>query len=199
MKQQACVATTRGVIGREQGFYPHAEVGYRGIGVAQRTRRTHGRARPAPHAKMRLDPDMIAIGGDGGGRADVDALVATGLLRAAMRADARLVIEETGLLELADGLRYLRDGACLRKRIGTGSPVPLRRLMHPEIRLALQVEYQVEMFRARSVATIEVDCGHGAAGNDALAMIPATIEIDLIAPIDGGFRTNFDACVAARA
>ena len=71
--------------------------------------------------------------------------------------------------------------------------------MHPEIRLALQVEHQVEVFFARSVATIEVDRSYRAAGNDAPAMSLAAIEVDLVAPVDGSFRTSFDARVAARA
>jgi hypothetical protein len=61
---------------------------------------------------------MIAVGCNRGGGANVDAEVAALLLRAAVGADRRLVVEELRLLELADGQRNFRDGGRLRDRIG---------------------------------------------------------------------------------
>src|SRR5437867_524672 len=148
---------------------------------------------------MRLDMNVVALSTDRRGRADVDTLVATGLLRAAVCANARLVVEETRLLELTDGLRDLGHGARLRKGIGARAPVPLRRLMHAEIWVAAQVEHKVKVFLARRILTIEVDGTHRAAGDNALMVIFAAIEIDLVAPIDCMFGTRLDACVAARA
>ena len=61
-------------VGREQRLDPRREIGHRRIGVGQRARRAHGRARAAADAQVRLDRDAIAVGPDGERRADVDAL-----------------------------------------------------------------------------------------------------------------------------
>ena len=180
--QQAGVAAACPLVGAEQRAHPRAEVGGRRIRVGQRTGRADGRARAAAHAQVRLDGDVVAVGANRQRRAHVDALGATGLLRAAVRADRRLVRKVFRLLEFADRQRELRCGLRLRERIRAGREIALRRLVLREPSLRLQVEHRVEARAARRVAAVEVDRAHGAARRDARAMILAAIEIDLEIP-----------------
>ena len=114
VKQEAGVASARSAIRREQRPDLCAEVGHRRIRVGHRARRADGSAAAAAHAQVRLHLDVIAVGRDRAGRADVDALVAAGLVRAAVSADARFVGKVLRLLELANGLGELGDGGRLR-------------------------------------------------------------------------------------
>src|SRR6266566_3667304 len=83
--------------------------------------------------------------------------------------------------------------------IRAGVPISLRRLMHGEVRRAVEIEHEIEVLAARLRGTLEIDGADRAAGHHALAMILAAIEIDLIAPVDGVFGADLDAGVAARA
>ena len=78
-------------------------------------------------------------------------------------------------------------------------PVTLWWLMHAQTRLALEVEHEIEALAASDVATLEIDGADAAARDDALTMIPATVEIDLVAPVDRMFRAGAYARAAARA
>ena len=81
------------------------KVGHARVGVTHRPRRAYGRAAAAARAQVRLDLDVVAVGADRAGRADVDAAVAAVAPRAAVGADALLVDDEPWLLELAHQLR----------------------------------------------------------------------------------------------
>src|SRR6266404_3205998 len=148
---------------------------------------------------MGLDDDVIAVRPNGLGRADVDALVAAWLLRPAVGADRRLVLEVFRLLELAHRCRHVGQRVGLGTGILAGVPVTLRRLMHGEVRHAVEIEHEIEVLAARLRGTLEIDGADRAAGHHALAMILAAIEVDLIAPVDGVLGTDLDAGVAARA
>ena len=71
--------------------------------------------------------------------------------------------------------------------------------MHAQEWLPLEVEHEVEALAAGLIVALEVDCSDRAARDDALAMILAAVEIDLIAPVDRIFGAHLDAGVAARA
>ena len=118
-----------------------------------------------------------------------------------MRADRSLVVEELRLLECPGRGCDLDDRSGLRGRVGAGMPVTLWRLMHCESRLAPKIEHEVEGLAAfpGGLGTVEVDRADGCARDDALAVIAAAIEIDLVAEIDRLFRADLDAGVAARA
>src|SRR2546421_10785449 len=122
---------------------------------------------------MGLDDDMIAIRPNGLGRADVDALVAARLLRPAMGADRRLVLEISRLLEFTHRCRYVGHRVGLGTGIRAGVPVTLRRLMHGEVRHAVEIEHAIEVLAARLRSTLEIDGADRAAGHHALAMILA--------------------------
>src|ERR1700676_3050491 len=148
---------------------------------------------------MRLDDDVIAVRPNGLGRADVDALVAAWLLRPAVGADRRLVLEEFWLLELTDRGGHVGQRVGLGSGIRTGVPVALRRLMHREVWHVIEIEQEIELLAACGPGTVEIDGADRTAGDHALAMILAAIEVDLIAPVDGAFRADLDAGVAASA
>src|ERR1700676_4170966 len=133
---------------------------------------------------MGLDHDVIAVRPNGLGRADVDALVAAWLLRPAVGADRRLVLEEFRLLELTDRGRHVGQRVGLGTGIRTGVPVSLRRLMHGEVRHVVEIEHEIELLAARRPATVEIYGADLTAAHHALAMILAAIEVDLIAPVD---------------
>src|SRR5262249_59658207 len=116
-------------------------------------------------------------------RADVDAQIASRLLGTAVGADGRLVVEEFRLLELAHRERDLGDRGGLRDRIGPRTPVALRRLVHAQVRLATQIEDQIEALAASDVAPVEIDGSDRAARRDALSMGFAAVEIDFMSPI----------------
>ena len=105
VEQQAGILAPRLVVGGEQGLHSQPHVGHARIGVAHRARRADGRTPAAARAQVRLDFHVIAVGADRAGRTDVDAAVAARTSRAAVRAKARLVLEEARLLEFADQLR----------------------------------------------------------------------------------------------
>ncbi len=77
-------------------------------------------------------------------------------------------------------------------------PVALRRLVHRERRLALQIEHEIERLLARRLrrGAVEVDRADGAAGDHALAVVPAAVEVDLVAGVDRLFGACADASVA---
>ena len=152
VNQQAGVAAAARGIGRKQGADAQAEVGHARVGIGQRPGGTHRGARTATHAQMRLDPDMVAVGRDRRGRADVDAQVATLLPRATVRADRCLVVEEFRLLELADRQRDFRHRRRLRGRIGAGSPIALRRLVHAKKRLMRRDRARGRSVRSRALS-----------------------------------------------
>ena len=87
VEKQARVAAARGEIGGQQRAHALAQLGNIGIRIRQRAGWAHRRARAASHAQMRFDKDAVAVGAYRLGRAYVDALIATGLLRAAVGAD----------------------------------------------------------------------------------------------------------------
>jgi hypothetical protein len=116
VQKNARIAASRLGVGRQQRLDASAEIRHRRIGIAHGARRAHRRTSTAAHAQVRLDRDVVAVGANRQRRADVDALVATGLLRSAVRADRCLVIEIFWLLEFTDhegelgGRLRLRDG-----------------------------------------------------------------------------------------
>ena len=65
-----------------------------------------------------------------------------------------------------------------------------------EIGRRLQIEHRVEHVLAAAIGALEIDGSNRTAGNDAVAMRLAFIEVDLIAPVDRGFGAGVDACVA---
>src|SRR5450756_832012 len=146
---------------------------------------------------MGLDEDMVAVRPNGRGRADIDALIAARLLRAAVGADRRLVLEEFRLLELTDRGRHVGQSVGLGSRIRAGLPVALWRLMHRKARPILEIEHEIKVLAARHARPVEIDGADCTAGHHALAMVLATIEVDLIAPVDGVLGTDLDAGVAA--
>src|SRR6185369_12622195 len=106
---------------------------------------------------MGFDEYPVAVCANGRRRADIDALVAAGLLRPAVRAQRCLVVEELWLLELAGqrcdfhGRPGLRDGIASRCEISLG------RLVQLDPRLRMQVKDKVEAFSAPRVLPVEVD------------------------------------------
>ena len=118
-----------------------------------------------------------------------------------MRADRCLVGEILGLFELADRAQHVDDHHRLRGRVGTRMPVALRRLVHRKRRLALQIEHEIERLLARRLrrGAVEVDRADGAAGDHALAVVAAAVEVDLVAGVDRLFGAYADARVAPRA
>src|SRR5204863_5571412 len=119
---------------------------------------------------VRLDLHVVAVGLDRAARADVDALVAAVLSRAAMGADARVVGEELRLLELADQRADLLRRERLLERIVAGCEIALGRQLAADQRLARQIEDNVEAFLARNVGAREIDGADRAAGLDACTM-----------------------------
>src|SRR6185295_15077312 len=107
--------------------------------MRHRARRAHSGAAAAAGAKVRLDFYVVAVGRDGAGGADIEAFVAARLRRAAVRADALVVDEELGLLELAHHCRELARRQRLIERIIAGREIPLRQVMYPDERNLAQV------------------------------------------------------------
>ena len=105
VEQHAGVLAARVAIDRQQRLQPRAEVRHARIGVGHRARRADRRAAAAARAQVRLDLDLVAVGADRAGRADVEALRAAGLARAAVRADALVVVRRSAASELADQRR----------------------------------------------------------------------------------------------
>jgi hypothetical protein len=97
--------------------------------------------------------------------------------------------------------QHVDDHFRLRGRVGARMPVALRRLVHRERGLALQIEHEVERFLARRLrcSAVEVDRADGAAGDHALAVIAAEVEVDLVAGVDRLLGAGAQAGVAARA
>ena len=164
----------------------------RPTGTRSRMRRSRctGAARPRRGRRPR----------DRRGRADVDALRAAGLARAAVRADRRLVGEVFRLLEFADHRRELGDRLGLRDGIAPRREVALRRLVHPRTagsrcRSRTRSKRSVRALSPR----VEVDRRRRAARGHALAVRLAAVEVDLVAPVDRVLRAHADAGVAARA
>jgi hypothetical protein len=197
VQQQACVATAGGGIGLEQRAHASRRVRNGRIGVCHGARRAHRRAGAAAHAQMRFDFDVISFSPNRLGRAHVDAARAARLLRPTVSADRGVVGEIPGLFELARQRGELRDGLRLRDRVGTRAQVALRRLMHAQLRHALQVEHEIEALLALRLATLEVDGADDAASRDTSAVRMAALGVDLIAPVDRILRTGTDAGVAA--
>jgi hypothetical protein len=148
---------------------------------------------------VRIDLDVIAVGGNGPGRAHVEALRAAGLGGAAVGADSRVVGEESGLLELAHHLAELRSCERLLERVTPRGEVALRRLRSADQRLRGQVEHHVEALPPHAVHAIEIDRADRPAGLHALAVRFALVEIDLVGEIDRLLGAGADAGVAARA
>src|SRR5258708_36670413 len=148
---------------------------------------------------MRLDLHVVAIGTNGTARADIDALVAALLSRAAVRANLLAVAEEARLLELPNQAHELARGERLFERIVSRREIALRQLVQPDVRLAREVEPHVRCLAARHIGSREVDCTYRAAGGDALAVRLALVEIDLVVVPDRVFGTGAHAGVAARA
>src|SRR5450759_518978 len=113
---------------------------------------------------MRLDDDVIAVCPDSRGRADVDALVATRLLRSAMGADRGLVLEKFRFLELTDRAGNVGNSIGLGASIRAGAPVPLGRLMHGKARQLVEIEHEIEVLATRLPGAVEIDGAYRAAG-----------------------------------
>src|SRR5260221_597527 len=107
---------------------------------------------------MRLDLDEIARRADRAARADIDALVAALLARAAVRADLLAIAEEARLLEFADQRAELLRGERLLQGIVARRDITLRQLVHPQHGLAREIEHHVELLAARLIAArLELD------------------------------------------
>ncbi len=183
VEQQAGIAPARLGVGGEQGAHARSQVGDGRIGVAERAGRAHGRAGAAAHAKVRLDDDVVAVGADRRRRADVDALIAAGLLRAAVRADRCLVGEILGLFELADRAQHVDDHLRLRSRVrrpDASSPAAAGASQNAGSRCRSSTRSNAPRARLRRGA-VEVDRADRAAGDHALAVIAAAVEVDLVA------------------
>src|SRR5687768_16245021 len=148
---------------------------------------------------MRFDFDVIAGSANRLGRAHIDAPRAARLLRPTVRADGGVVGEIPGFLELTRECGELGDGLRLCDGVGAWAQITLRRLMHAQLRHALQIEHQVEAFYPLRIAAVEVDRTDDAASRDTSAVRTAALRIDLVAPVDRVLRTGADAGVAARA
>ena len=199
VEDEARVAAAGAAVGREERLQPDREVGHRRVGERERARRADGGAGAAAGAQVRLDEHVVAVGADRGRRADVDALRAAGDLRAAVRAQRRLVAEELRLLELAGQAGESGHGLRLRERIRTRPEVALRRLVLPEPRRAVEVEHEVEALAARRVAAREVDRAGLPARGHARPVAAAAVEVDLVARVDRLLRARAHARIAARA
>ena len=200
VEQQAGVAPARVAVGGEQRAHARAQLRHRRVLVGERARRAHRRARAAADAQVRLDTDVVAVGGDRLRRAHVDAQVAARLARAAVRADRRLVVEELGLLEVADRRsrsRRPRRPAPQRRFPAASSPAAAGASRTSALRPGRARGRSARC--ARVSLAIEVDGADRAAGDDALPVVAALVEIDLVAPVDRLLRADADARVAARA
>ena len=199
MDQQAGLLAAGLAISCEQGLDTQSEVSHARISVAHGAGRTNAGARAAAHAQMRLDLDVIAVGADRRGRADVDAPRAASDFGAAVGADFFLVGEEFRLFELADHLRELARRLRLLERVPAGGQITLRRLVHSEQRCRPEIEHQVKTFIAAHLAALEIDRPDFPARPDTLAVRLAFLQIDLIAVVDRMLGARSDARVAAGA
>src|SRR5207253_16250 len=138
-------------------------------------------------------------GPDGAARADIDAGVAAFLRRAAVRADLFPVAEKARLLELA----HQRDELARRKRllegIGARREIALRQLLQADVRLAREIQDQVEALATRPLRPRKVDGADRLARRDALAMRLAAVHVDLVVVADRALRAGPHAGVAAGA
>ena len=110
----------------------------------------------------------------------------------------RLEIEKPRLLEFASQRRDFDRSFRLRGHIRAGREIALRRLVELDPWRGVKVEDNVEAFAAPRVLTVEIDRACRTARGDAAAMVAATLEIDLVTPVDGAFRTGVYAGVATR-
>ena len=199
VEYEAGVGAARLAIGRKQRLEAHSKIAHLGISVGHGARWAYCRAAAAAGTQVRLDLDVIAVGADRAGRADLEAAVAALDARAGVGADLFAVGEKARLLELAHQLRQFRRGERLRERIGPGREVALRQVGHAQQRLRREIEHQVEAFLARAFRAREIDGADLAAGRHALAMGLAFPEVDLVAEVDRVLGADVDALVAARA
>ena len=200
----------RGAGGRRRGRRParrsRAASGCAGRGRAPRIRvghragRADRRAGAAAHAQVRLDDDVVAVGADRRGRADVDALRAAGLLRAACAQIDALYAKNFGFsnspviaASSATALR-LRER---HRRPARNSPAAAGACATAASRCRSST--RSKRSRARGVAAREIDRAGRAARGDALAVRLAAVEVDLVAPVDRLLGAGADARIAARA
>ena len=152
-------------IGGEQLLHLRAAMGDAGILVRHRARRAHGGAGAATHAQVRLDRDVVAVGSDRPGGADLDARVAALYVGAAVGAELLAVGEVLGLLELPDRFAQLRhDRSRVRSR--RDMVIALGRLAHREQRRGGEIQDEVEArrrgrTRGRRVGGGEIGDGGG--------------------------------------
>ena len=130
-------------VGVQQGFQLRTAIRRARELVGHRTGRADRRARAAAHAQVGIDLDDIAGRRNRCRRTDIDALVATGFFRSAVRANRFFVREVSRLAEFADHLRQFGDGLIERLRIG-GVKIALRGKVHRERWFAAQIEHQIE-------------------------------------------------------
>jgi hypothetical protein len=102
---------------------------------------------------------------DGLGRADIDALVAARLLRPAVGANRRLVLENFGFSNSPTAAIRSASASAASARVRTGVPVTLRRLMHGEVRHVVEIEHEIEVLAARLPAAVEIDGADRTAGH----------------------------------
>src|SRR5688572_19004347 len=151
VEHDAGVAPAGVAIDAEQRFQALADFFHAGVAVGHGARGADGGTAAAAGAQVRLDLHVVAVGADSAGRAHVEAAVAAGDARAAVRADALLVAEEARLLEFADELRELRRRERLLQRIGARREIALRQVGRAQERLGREVEHEIERFFSQNI------------------------------------------------
>ncbi|CAG2156931.1 hypothetical protein LMG19282_05346 [Cupriavidus campinensis] len=203
VQQQHGIAAAGAVVGGDQRTQPLAERLRAGVTVADGAGRADRGARAAAHAEVGRDLDgTLAIAparANRLGRANVDTCGAARGLVTAVGAQAFLVAEELGLLELAHHLLQLQRVGVLARHVGARMQVALRGLVHGEGRGVVEVENEVEARLGGGSGPVEVDRRRRAAGLHAVAMVAAAVQVDLVAEVDRPFRAGIHAGVAARA
>ena len=224
VQEQHGVFATRVAVGREHGAQAPALVHGAGVVEAQRAGGADGGAGAAAHAQVRLDDDAAAftfdvgvglgaanlaagaalafergVAADGLRGAHVDAGTAANLLVAAVRANLGLVAEETRLFEFTAHLAQRQHRAQQRGGVLRDVEIALRLGVHGEGGRLAQVEHEVEVLGHLLRRAVEVDRARSAAHAHAVAVAFASVQVDLVAEVDGAFGASVDAGVAAGA
>ena len=153
VQQQGSVFATRSGIGLQQRLELDALLAGAWVGIGERTRGAHRRTRTATHAKVGVDLDLLAadLAADRQRRAHLNAGVAANLLVATVRTELLFVLEELGLLELADQLAQLQQGLRFAQRAGWQPEIALRWRVLGERRgaggLGTEIQNQIKLLR----------------------------------------------------
>ena len=197
-QQHGILATGRRVSG-QQGLELQALIGGTGVGIGQRARGAHGGAGAATHAQVGVHLDLLTalVAGDGFGRADVHAGIATHGFVAAVGAELLLVGKELGLFELAHQLAQAQQRAHF-------TPVPAEIALGQRVLqkggggvCRAQIEHQIEALLVRRGLAGEIDGSRHLAHLDAGAVRLAGGQVDLVVEPDGVFGAGGHAGVAA--